>query len=126
MERHANDTATILAIDDDRDILLLIEQVLESAGYSALLAPSGTEGLSLARNNKIDLILLDIRMPSPDGFAVLKSLREFSYIPVIMLTAAREIKTLQEALLFGADDYVTKPFRPNELIARIKAKLRHL
>ena len=124
MKGQSESTSTILAIDNDASILKFLESFLTSNGYHALLASDGVEGLSLLRSTKVDLILLGITLPDLNGLAVVKSIREFSYIPVIMVTARKDIKTLQQALLFGADDYVTRPFKPDELLARIHAKLR--
>ncbi len=124
MQEQSESTRTILAIDTDMSILQFLERLLTSKGYHVLLAADGVQGLRLLRSTKVDLILLGITMPDLDGLAVLRSIRDLSYIPVIMVTVKKNIKTLQQALLFGADDYVTRPFKTNELLARIHAKLR--
>jgi DNA-binding response OmpR family regulator len=117
-------TPTILAIDSDATLLQFLDNILTSKGFHMVMASDGVHGLSLLRIMKVDLILLGITMPDLDGISVLKSIREFSYIPVIMVTGRKDVKTLEQALIFGADDYVTKPFKPDELLARIHAKLR--
>lgn len=119
-------THTILVIDDEPNMLRLLERVLESEGYRVILAADGISGMSLAMDAKPDLILLDIMMPGPDGFTVLDSIREFSNTPVIMVTAKRDIESLKKTIDLGADDYIKKPFRPAELVARINAKLRRM
>lgn len=124
MQGQSENTRTILAIDNDMSILQFLEHLLTSKGYHVLLASDDVQGLSILRSTKVDLILLGITIPDLDGLAVLRSIRDFSYVPVIMVTEKKDIKTLQQALMFGADDYVTRPFKPNELLARIHAKLR--
>ena len=119
-------THTILVIDDEPNMLRLLERVLESEGYRVILAADGISGMSLAMDTKPDLILLDIMMPGPDGFTVLDSIRKFSNTPVIMVTAKRDIESFKKTIDLGADDYIKKPFRPAELVARINAKLRRI
>ncbi len=117
-------SATILVIDDEPDMLALIERILKPKGYDVLLAADGVFGLSHLRQAEPDLVLLDIIMPGPDGLEVLQSIRRSTDVPVIMITAKRDTVSLQKALSFGADDYITKPFRPAELVARVRTKLR--
>ncbi len=117
---------TILVIEDDQDMLQLFKRILEPEGYRVILSADGNYGMTLLKEDKPDLVLLDIMMPGPDGFMTLNSIRQYSNVPVIMVTAKRETETLQRAIDLGADDYVKKPFRPNELLARIKAKLRRI
>jgi DNA-binding response OmpR family regulator len=114
----------ILVIDDEPDMLHLLERILTEEGYTVRLATDGVYGLSLLTDDKPDLVLLDIMMPGPDGITVLKRIREQTNVPVIMITGKRDMDTIQETIDLGADDYVRKPFRPSELIARIKSKLR--
>ncbi|MFC2056636.1 response regulator transcription factor [Chloroflexota bacterium] len=117
-------SGTILVIDDEPAMLALFERILKPEGYDVLSAADGIFGLSLLRQAEPDLILLDIMMPGPDGFEVLQRIRQSSNVPVIMVTAKRDTELLQKALSSGADDHITKPFRPAELVARIRAKLR--
>ncbi|MBN1643986.1 MAG: response regulator transcription factor [Dehalococcoidales bacterium] len=116
--------ATILVVDDDQHIRDLIQRVLESADYRVITASSGGEISGKLSSEEIDLVLLDIKMPGMHGFQALELIREKSDIPVIMVTAMDEATTLQHSFNLGADDYVKKPFRTNELLARIHAKLR--
>ena len=111
----------ILIIEDDPEIAALERDYLQMAGFEAILAGDGPEGLALAQN--ADLIILDIMLPGMDGFAVLKTLRETSDIPVILLSARGEDIDKIRGLGLGADDYMQKPFSPSELLARVRAHL---
>ena len=102
----------------------LIDRFLTEAGFQVIKASDGVFALSQVRNHKPDLILLDINMPGPDGILTLERIREITETPVIMLTGVGNEKNLSESFDKGADDFITKPFKPDELIARIKAKLR--
>jgi len=124
MQEKLQKTHTILVIDDEPDMLQLLERILTSEGYRVIPAADGNYGLTLVRGTRPDLILLDIMMPGLNGFMVLDSIRKYSDVPVIMVTAKRGTEALQKALDLGADDYVEKPFRPGELLARVRAKLR--
>jgi len=124
MQERPQKVPTILVIEDNQDMLQLLRRILESEGYHVILATNGTYGLSIVRETTPDLVLLDIMMPGPDGYMTLDSIRQYSNAPVIMVTAKREIEAIQKALDLGADDYVKKPFRPAELLARVKAKLK--
>jgi len=124
MQGKLQKTHTILVIDDEPDMLQLLERILTSEGYRVIPAADGNYGLTLVRGTRPDLILLDIMMPGLNGFMVLDSIRKYSDVPVIMVTAKRGTEALQKALDLGADDYVEKPFRPGELLARVRAKLR--
>ena len=126
MQERSQKAQTILVIEDEQDMLLLLRRILESEGYRVILATDGVYGMTLLREAKPNLVLLDIMMPDPDGYVTLASIRQYSNVPVIMVTAKREIEALQKALDLGADDYVKKPFRPAELLARIKVKLKHV
>ncbi len=117
----------ILIIEDEKNIVELLRYNLEKAGYRPLIATRGDAGLELARRETPDLILLDLMLPEIDGLEICKILRQndkTANIPVIMLTAKGEEADKVVGLELGADDYVTKPFSPRELIARIKAVLR--
>lgn len=124
MQERSQKAQTILVIEDEQDMLLLLKRILESEGYRVILATDGVYGMTLLREAKPDLVLLDIMMPGPDGYMTLGSIRQYSNVPVIMVTARRETEALQKALDLGADDYVEKPFRLAELLARVKTKLR--
>jgi two-component system alkaline phosphatase synthesis response regulator PhoP len=119
-------SAKILVIDDEQSILNLITAYLRQEGYDYFTAADGPSGLKAARVFKPDLIVLDIMLPGMDGIELLAQLRRESEVYVIMLTAKTEETDKIIGLSVGADDYVTKPFSPRELIARIKAALRRL
>lgn len=114
----------ILAIDDEEGILNFLRVRLRLEGYKVLTAGNGDIGLQLAEANNPDLIILDLQMPEMDGYQVLQQLRVFSNVPVIMLTVKEEDVYKIKGLELGADDYVTKPFNPDELCLRVKAILR--
>ncbi len=117
-------TKSILVIDDDSFILQLIQNILQPEGYDVIVAADGVYGMTLMRDTKPDLVLLDIMMPGPDGYQVLESIRKHSDVPIIMITAKLDVDSIKQAVDLGADDYVKKPFTPAELVARIHAKLR--
>lgn len=114
----------VLLIDDDKKLIPLLERGFRYEGFDVLTALSGEQGLALARVQRPDIVILDIGMPGLDGFAVCRSLRLHSDVPVIMLTARDEVSDKVKALDLGADDYVTKPFAFDELVARIRALVR--
>ena len=116
----------ILVIDDEQSILNLVSAYLRPEGYEVYTATDGRTGLKAARAYKPDLVVLDIMLPGMDGIEVLSQLRRESDVYVIMLTAKTEETDKIVGLSVGADDYVTKPFSPRELVARIKAALRRL
>lgn len=116
--------ATILVIDDEPNILNLVRAYLEAEGYAVRTASDGLAGLELAQTLAPDLIVLDIMLPRLDGLDLLQELRRNSDVYVIMLTAKSEETDKVVGLSLGADDYLTKPFSPRELVARIKAALR--
>jgi two-component system KDP operon response regulator KdpE len=114
----------ILVVDDSHDTTWLLKRTLTEEDYDVEIALNGLEGLRLAYNFRPDLVLLDVMMPDMDGWTTLRRLREFSDVPVIMLTAIGGEQSLVQGLDSGADDYVTKPFGMEELKARIRAVLR--
>jgi len=115
---------TILIVDDDHDIRNLLGDFLGQYGFSILLAKDGKEMESLLAKNTVDLLVLDIMLPGKDGLTLCRELRTVSRIPIIMLTAAGEEVDRIVGLEMGADDYLSKPFNPRELLARVKAILR--
>lgn len=115
---------TILVCDDDKEIVEAISIYLNQEGYEVVPAYNGKEALALLKEKEIHLIILDIMMPELDGIHALLSLRESSSIPVILLSAKSEDVDKILGLNVGADDYVTKPFNPLELVARVKSQLR--
>ena len=126
MQESSQKTHTILVIEDHQDMLRLFGRIIESEGYRVILAADGVYGMTLLKEVNPDLVLLDIIMPGPDGYMTLDSIRQYSNVPVIMVTAKRETEAVQKALALGADDYMKKPVRPAELLARIKAKLKRV
>lgn len=120
-KRHTNH---ILLVDDDRKLTGMLTELLESEGYSCAVAPNGARGLLLAQEQKPDLVVLDVLMPGADGIETLRRLREFSDVPVIMLTAMGEDDDRIRGLEAGADDYLAKPFVARELLLRIRAILK--
>jgi len=118
---------TVLIIEDDPDLQELLEYNVSSAGFLTLTSEDGERGLALAKERQPELIILDIMLPGMDGISVLKHIREDELIrntPVLMLTAKSEEDDIVQGLERGADDYMTKPFSPKELVARIKSILR--
>lgn len=116
----------ILVVDDEERMLRFIRLNLEHDGFQVIEAIKGREALDKMRTGMPDLILLDVMLPDLDGFEVLKMVREISSIPIIMLTAKGEEDDRVKGLELGADDYVTKPFSPRELVSRVKAVLRRV
>ena len=114
----------ILVCDDDREIVEAITIYLEKEGYAVVAAYNGKEALKALQNQQVQLIILDIMMPEMDGIQALLKLREYSSIPVILLSAKSEDADKIKGLNVGADDYITKPFNPLELLARVKSQLR--
>jgi two-component system KDP operon response regulator KdpE len=116
---------TVLVIDDEVQIRRLLRVCLEANGYRVLEAASGLEGISEAAQRRPDVVLLDLGLPDMDGVAVLKRLREWSQVPVVVLSVRDREEDKIRALDNGADDYVTKPFGAGELLARLRLALRH-
>ena len=114
----------ILVCDDEKDIVKAIKIYLSSEGYNVIEANDGLEALEAFKNNEIHLILLDIMMPKMDGLTTLHNIRQESNVPVIFLSAKSEDTDKILGLNIGADDYITKPFNPAELIARVRSMLR--
>lgn len=114
----------ILVVDDDREIVESISIFLGGEGYQVLKAYNGLEALDMLSENEVHLMILDIMMPKLDGIKTLMKLRESRNVPVILLSAKSEDADKILGLTAGADDYVTKPFNPSELIARVKSQLR--
>ena len=114
----------IVVCDDEKDIAAALEIYLAAEGYRVLKAENGREALSLAAKEEVHRMLLDIMMPQMDGLETLAKLREFSNIPVIFLTAKGEDTDKILGLNIGADDYITKPFNPVEVLARVRSQLR--
>jgi DNA-binding response OmpR family regulator len=117
-------TKTILVVDDEPRLVSLVEAYLSQEGFKVLSAGDGRDALFLARQEKPDLIVLDIMMPEMDGYEFMRLHRKERETPIILLTAKVEADDRVLGLELGADDYVTKPFRPRELVARIRAVLR--
>jgi len=115
---------TVLVIDDDERILRFAQSALKLSGYRHLSAMNGRDGLEMARTRELGLIVLDIGLPVMDGWEVLRQLRTFSNVPVIILSAKGEDLDKIKGLSLGADDYLAKPFNPDELVARINAVVR--
>ena len=115
---------TILAIDDEEFLLKLVTTALGKVGYNVVTAPGGEEGLALFRQTAPDLVILDIMMPGMDGWEVCRRLRQTSSVPIIFLTAMDTEQNVVDGLVGGADDYLTKPIRIDELRARVAALLR--
>ena len=114
----------ILVVDDETRIARMIRMNLEHDGYEVIEAYSGQQALDMVRSRMPNLVILDVMMPGLDGYETLQILREISQVPVIMLTAKGEEEDRIRGLELGADDYVTKPFSPRELMSRVKAVLR--
>ena len=115
---------TILVVDDEKDIVSALEIYLKAEGYRVLAAYNGKEALSVAAREDVHLILMDIMMPVMDGLTAMAQLRQTSNVPVILLTAKGEDTDKVLGLNVGADDYITKPFDPIEVLARVRSQLR--
>ncbi|GHV12378.1 DNA-binding response regulator [Spirochaetia bacterium] len=119
-----NDKQTVLVVDDEPKILELVKSYLEMNGCKALCAKNGGEGMALFEQNPVSLILLDLMLPDFSGEEFCKKVRQVSGVPIIMITAKVEEESIIHGLNIGADDYVTKPFSPRQLMARVQAALR--
>ncbi len=114
----------ILVVDDEKEIADLLEFYLQNEGYEVIKVNTGGDALRVIDEHDLDLAILDIMLPDIDGFTILKKIREKHFYPVIMLTAKVEDIDKIMGLTIGADDYITKPFNPLELIARVKTQIR--
>lgn len=114
----------ILIVDDEKEIVDLIEVYLKNDGYSVNKFYKGAEALKFTQSNEVDLAILDVMLPDIDGFHICQKIRESYTYPIIMLTAKDEETDKITGLTLGADDYITKPFKPLELLARVKSQLR--
>ena len=113
----------ILIIDDEKELVMLLQDELEARGHNILVAFNGVEGIELAKKQP-DLIILDIMMPKTDGFEVCRKIRDDVLCPIIFLSAKQAESDKIRALTLGGDDYITKPFDPEEVIARVEAAMR--
>ncbi|MBR5137703.1 MAG: response regulator transcription factor [Clostridia bacterium] len=118
-------TYKILLIEDDNNISTFITTILDANGYEPLLARNGKEAMALVSSSCPDLVLLDMGLPDMDGMKILQFIRQWSSLPVIVVSARTRERDKVEALDAGADDYITKPFGSSELLARIRTALRH-
>ena len=114
----------VLAVEDDKDIAEVIRLYLENEGYEVILAQDGLAGYELAKSDEINLAIVDIMLPKMNGYDLVKKIREMSNIPILILSARNLDSDKILGLDLGADDYLTKPFNPLELVARIKSNIR--
>lgn len=123
-EKNMNEKALILIAEDDPDIVALLKLYLEKEGYGVLSAADGREALDLVNENNVDLGIFDIMMPNMDGFELIHKVRESHGFPILVLSARGQDEDKIKGLNLGADDYLSKPFNPLEVVARVKAMLR--
>lgn len=116
----------ILVVDDDAALAEMLQIVLQQEGFTATWCNNGLKALDMVRDSRPDLILLDLMLPGRDGIQICRDVRAESGVPIIMLTARSDTKDVVTGLEAGADDYVSKPFKPKELVARIRTRLRRL
>lgn len=119
-----NTVPRILAVDDDAAIAEMVSILLRGRGYEVATAPDGPSALQILARNDVDVVLLDLMLPGMDGIEICRKIRETSNVPIIMLTARSDTADVVEGLDAGADDYLTKPFEPEELVARIRTRVR--
>jgi two-component system, OmpR family, alkaline phosphatase synthesis response regulator PhoP len=124
--QHAIAMKQILVVDDEPRIAEICRDYLERAGFKVVIAGNGADALALARTRQPDLVVLDLGLPKTDGLDVTRALRKYSNVPIIMLTARVDESDKLIGLELGADDYLTKPFSPKELVARVRAVLRRI
>ncbi|MDD3827657.1 MAG: response regulator transcription factor [Anaerolineae bacterium] len=117
-------SATILLIDDDQDMGQMMHDALTPGGYKTLYAQDGLTGLDILQDQPVDLVLLDLMLPEIDGWEICRRIREFSDVPIIIISALGREQDVIRGLELGADDYITKPFRMGEIKARMRANLR--
>ncbi|MBU3190131.1 response regulator transcription factor [Clostridium bowmanii] len=115
----------ILIVEDDESIAELEKDYLEIEGFEVKICNNGVDGLNALKTNKFDLLILDAMLPKIDGYTILRSLKDDKDIPVLMVSAKKEDIDKIKGLSLGADDYITKPFNPSELVARVKSHLRN-
>ena len=115
----------ILIVEDEKSIAHFISTILTTNGYETILAKTGTEAMTMLSSHCPDLIILDLGLPDMDGMTILRSVREWSKVPILVVSARSHERDKVEALDAGADDYLTKPFGTEELLARIRAAIRH-
>ena len=115
----------ILVVEDEKSISHFISTVLNSHGYEAIQARSGAEALSIISSHCPDLVILDLGLPDMDGMEILRSIRSWSSLPVVVVSARSHEQDKVDALDLGADDYLTKPFGTDELLARVRTAIRH-
>jgi DNA-binding response OmpR family regulator len=125
-EHQRSKVKQILVVEDESRIVRIVRDYLERAGYSVAVAGNGTDALAFARSRRPDLIVLDLGLPHMDGLELTKTLRKQSNVPIVMLTARVEESDKLLGLELGADDYITKPFSPKELVARVRAVFRRI
>jgi len=118
--------ASVLVVDDEPRYVRAIQFNLEASGYEVIVAKDGRTAIELAASEEPDLVILDIRMPDLDGYEICREIRQFSGVPIIMLTALAQDADKVKGLDLGADDYVTKPFSAEEMLARVRAVLRRV
>jgi two-component system response regulator MtrA len=116
--------ARVLVVDDDQALSEMLGIVLRAEGYEPSFCDDGAKAFSIFKESKPDLVLLDLMLPGLDGIEICKQIRDESVVPIVMLTARGDTLDVVQGLESGADDYIIKPFKPKELIARIKARLR--
>jgi two-component system KDP operon response regulator KdpE len=121
-----DDRKKILVVDDEAQIIRVLRHILNAHGYAVRAAEDGEAGLEAFREWQPDLVLTDLQMPNVDGLAFTRQIRKSSEVPIVILSVRNEEKTIVEALDAGADDYVTKPFGTNELLARLRSSLRRV
>jgi two-component system KDP operon response regulator KdpE len=112
-------------VEDEKNISHFVTAVLTSNNYDVIVARTGAEALAMATSQSPDLILLDLGLPDMDGASIIKTIRSWSQLPILVVSARMHERDKVEALDMGADDYITKPFGPSELLARIRAAIRH-
>ena len=122
--QQAHDSTTVLVIDDDRKVVSLVRMYLEREGFHVIAASDGARALDLLARHRPGFVILDLMLPAIDGISVCQQIRKGSSVPILMLTAKAEEVDKLVGLQVGADDYVTKPFSPRELVARVQAILR--
>jgi len=116
----------VLIVDDDAALAEMLTIVLRNEGFEPLVCPTGDRALAMVREHRPDLVLLDLMLPGKDGIDVCREIRAESGVPIVMLTAKNDTVDVVLGLESGADDYVVKPFKPKELVARIRARVRRL